>query len=219
MESGVLRESTDKRDADAVKRNPRIRAVYRRELQHDVCFWAIATAAGIATASVIWSVAVPEAALPLAALSLPLLLAGIAIQGLVRHRGRRFAVQLGMALGLLPVLYGATAILLMWQAAPLTLGTVGAALLYLRGITRRVLVDRCGTDTGAEFWLRAADVLALAGSLILVLAFGGVLPGADWVQQLRLVLGLELAGIFVTVVLVASSVWRSLPAPNAQEAA
>jgi uncharacterized membrane protein (UPF0136 family) len=93
----------------------------------------------------------------------------------------------------------------------LTLATVGAALLYLRGITRQVLVARCGTDTGAEFWLRAADVLALAGSLILVLAFGGVLPGADWVQQLRLVLGLALAGIFVTVVLVASSVWRSVP--------
>jgi hypothetical protein len=99
----------------------------------------------------------------------------------------------------------------------LTLGTVGAALLYLRGITRRVLVAQCGTDTGAEFWLRAADVLALAGSLMLVLAFGGVLPGADWVQQLRLVLGLALAGIFVTVVLVASSVWRNVPsaAPTA----
>ena len=100
----------------------------------------------------------------------------------------------------------------------LTLATVGAALLYLRGITRRVLVAQCGSDTGAEFWLRAADVLALAGSLILVLAFGGVLPGADWVQQLRLVLGLALAGIFVTVVLVASSVWRNVPAPEATPA-
>lgn len=94
----------------------------------------------------------------------------------------------------------------------LTVGTVGSASLYLRGITRRVLVARCGTDIGAEFWLRSADVLALAGSLTLVLAFGGVLPGADWVQQLRLVLGLALTGVFVTVVLVASSVWRSLPA-------
>ena len=100
----------------------------------------------------------------------------------------------------------------------LTLGTVGAALLYLRGITRRVLALQCGTDTGAEFWLRAADVLALAGSLILVLAFGGVLPGADWVQQLRLVLGLALAGIFVAVVLVASSVWRSAPSAAAATA-
>ena len=97
----------------------------------------------------------------------------------------------------------------------LTLGTVGAALLYLRDITRRVLTAQCGTDTGAEFWLRAADVLALAGSLILVLAFGGVLPGAEWVQQLRLVLGLALAGIFITVVLVASSVWRAVPSAAA----
>jgi hypothetical protein len=93
----------------------------------------------------------------------------------------------------------------------LTVGTVGAALLYLRGITRQVLVAQCGSDIGAEFWLRSANVLALAGSLILVLAFGGVLPGADWVQQMRLVLGLALAGIFVTVVLVASSIWRTLP--------
>ena len=93
-----------------------------------------------------------------------------------------------------------------------TLGTVGAALLYLRDITRRVLVAQCNTDTGAEFWLRAADVLALAGSLILVLTFGGVLPGADWMQQLRLVLGLALAGVFVTVVLVARSVWRAVSA-------
>lgn len=97
----------------------------------------------------------------------------------------------------------------------LTLGTVGAALLYLRKITRRVLVLQCGHDTGADFWLRSADVLALAGSLILVLAFGGVAAEADWVQQIRLVLGLALAGIFVTVVLVASNMWRALPSPAA----
>jgi hypothetical protein len=99
-------------------------------------------------------------------------------------------------------------------ALVLTLATVGTALVYLRGITRRVLVMQCHTDEGAEFWLRSADVLALAGSLILVLAFGGVAPNDDWVQQLRLVLGLALAGIFVTVVLVTSGVWRNIPATN-----
>ena len=98
----------------------------------------------------------------------------------------------------------------------LTLGIVGSALFYLRTITRRVLVMQCGTDAGAEFWLRSADVLALAGSLILVLAFGGVAPDADWVQQMRLLLGLALAGIFITVVLVASAVWRALPEPTAR---
>jgi hypothetical protein len=93
----------------------------------------------------------------------------------------------------------------------LTVITVGAALLYLRGITRRVLVAQCGSDTGAEFWLRSADVLALAGSLILVLIFGGAAPDADWVQQFRLVLGLAMAGIFATVMLVARTVWLRLP--------
>jgi exosortase/archaeosortase len=93
----------------------------------------------------------------------------------------------------------------------LTLAVVASALIYLRGITRRVLVQMCHGETGAEFWLRAADVLALTGSLLLVLAFGGTLPDASFVTQLRLVLGLAAAGIFVTVVLVASNVWRSIP--------
>ena len=100
-----------------------------------------------------------------------------------------------------------------------TLFTVGAALIYLRGITRRVLVLQCGHDTGAEFWLRSADVLALAGSLILVVAFGGATGSGDWVLQMRLVLGLALTGVFVTVVLVASNVWRAIPAATPKEAA
>lgn len=129
MESAVLTEATEKRDAGAVKRNPRIRAVYRRELQNSVRFSAIAVTAGIATASAIWSVTAPGAALPLAAVSLPLVLAGIAIQGSVRRRGRRFVVQLGIALGLLPIVYAAVAVLLVWQTGPLTLGSIGLILV------------------------------------------------------------------------------------------
>ena len=92
----------------------------------------------------------------------------------------------------------------------LTLAVVGAALLYLRGITRRVLRELCQTDAGAEFWLRTADVLALAGSLILVLVFGGAAGStADAVVQLRLTLGLALGGVFIAVVLVSSNVWRN----------
>ena len=95
----------------------------------------------------------------------------------------------------------------------LTLAVVGSALLYLRSITRRVLRELCPTDAGAEFWLRTADVLALAGSLILVLAFGGAAGStADAVVQLRLTLGLALAGVFIAVVLVSSNVWRNVAA-------
>lgn len=101
----------------------------------------------------------------------------------------------------------------------LTLGVVGVALLYLRPITRSVLVELCHTEVAAEFWLRSSDVLALAGSLILVLGFGGTLPNAEPVTQLRLVLGLALTGVFLTVVIVGSSVWRNVPRVEAVEPA
>jgi hypothetical protein len=92
----------------------------------------------------------------------------------------------------------------------LTLGVVGLALAYLRGHTRRVLLMLCHTEVGADFWLRSADVLALAGSLLLVVTFGGFQPELDVVMQLRLSFGLALAGLFVTVMIVASSVWRQV---------
>jgi hypothetical protein len=98
---------------------------------------------------------------------------------------------------------------LFFTSLVVTVGVVGMALLYLREITRRVLEELCESDTGAAFWLRSADVLALAGSLVLVLAFGGA-AGDDPVAHVRLTLGLALAGVFVTVLIVSSSVWRNV---------
>ncbi|WP_284619825.1 hypothetical protein [Aquabacterium humicola] len=88
----------------------------------------------------------------------------------------------------------------------LTTVVVGGAMAYLRGTTRRLLRELCDSDAGAAFWLRSTDVLAMCGSLILVPAFGGLRNGAAWTDQLRLVIGLALAGIFVSVIFVASSV-------------
>jgi hypothetical protein len=101
----------------------------------------------------------------------------------------------------------------------ITLAVVGTALIYLRSITRRVLMELCASDAGAEFWLRTADVLALAGSLILVIAFGGAASASDAVMQMRLTLGLALAGVFIAVVLVSSNVWRNVAASAATPAA
>ena len=66
---------------------------------------------------------------------------------------------------------------------------------------------------GSQIGLTEAEILALAGSLILVLAFGGAAGStADAVVQLRLTLGLALAGVFIAVVLVSSNVWRNVAA-------
>ena len=90
-----------------------------------------------------------------------------------------------------------------------TAGVVIAALAYLRRAARRVAREFCESDAAADFWLRSADVLAVSGSLILVLTFGMRLDGIDWLQALRLSVGLALAGLFVSVMFISSRVWRS----------
>lgn len=91
-----------------------------------------------------------------------------------------------------------------------TVGVVLIAMLYLRRATRRMIVTLCESDSGAEFWLKSADVLAMSGSLMLVLIFGNATSVSDWTTVLRLTLSLALAGIFITVMFVSSSVWRNV---------
>jgi hypothetical protein len=89
----------------------------------------------------------------------------------------------------------------------LTMTLVALAMRYLRNATRKVLLNLCeGDGIGADFWLRSSDVLAMSGSLMLVLLFGRA--GADWGENLRLTLVLTLAGIFLAVLFVASSIGR-----------
>ncbi len=89
----------------------------------------------------------------------------------------------------------------------LTLAIVVLPMRYLRGITRKVLLELCDrSETGAEFWLRTSDVLAIAGSFMLVLIFAR--PAADPVDAVRITLILALLGVFVTVMFVTSNIWR-----------
>lgn len=92
----------------------------------------------------------------------------------------------------------------------LTLIVVSVAMLYLRRTTRQVVVELCESESGAEFWLRSADILAYSGALMLVLIFGSGSEGRDWVEALRMTLILSLAGVFITVMFVARNVWRSV---------
>lgn len=91
-----------------------------------------------------------------------------------------------------------------------TIAVVSVAMLYLRRTTRQVIIELCKSDAGAEFWLRAADILAYSGALMLVLIFGKATATQDLVEALRLTLILTLSGIFVTVMFVARNVWRTV---------
>jgi hypothetical protein len=97
----------------------------------------------------------------------------------------------------------------------LTLAVVLLPLRYLRGATRHVLLDLCDrNEAGAEFWLRTADVLAIAGSLALVLIFGR--PSDEPLEAVRITLILALAGVFVSVMFVSSNIWRRARVVNGE---
>lgn len=68
---------------------------------------------------------------------------------------------------------------LFFVSLALTLAIVMLPMLYLRPVSRSVLMELCDrSEISAKFWLRTAKVLvlvlvlALSGSLMLVLMFG-----------------------------------------------
>jgi len=84
------------------------------------------------------------------------------------------------------------------------------ALRYLRSILLQVITLLCPSSGSAEFWWRVVNVLALCGSLLLMLAFG---PGAevhDLSAILRRSLMLVTLAVFVSVAFVTSRIWRGV---------
>ena len=86
------------------------------------------------------------------------------------------------------------------------------AVTYLRPILTRVLRSLCDADGGAEFWIRSAYLLAVCGTLLLMLSFGEFREGASVVDTLRRALWLVFAGVFTTVAIIAKQVWSQVRA-------
>ena len=105
--------------------------------------------------------------------------------------------------------------ILFFSMLTFTIAIVSIAMFYLRHTTRKIIVELCKSEAGAEFWLRSADILAYSGALILVLVFGNTTNAQDWIDALRLTLILTLSGLFITVMFVARNVWRTVsPKPG-----
>jgi hypothetical protein len=94
----------------------------------------------------------------------------------------------------------------------LTLAVVGPllAITYLRPILIRVLRSLCDADGGAEFWMRSAYLLAVCGTMLLMLSFGEFREDASVVDTLRRALWLVFAGVFITVGIIAKQVWAQV---------
>ncbi|MDO4708963.1 MAG: hypothetical protein Q4B94_03955 [Pseudomonadota bacterium] len=93
------------------------------------------------------------------------------------------------------------------------------AVRYLRPILVRVLTRLCHDQAnGAEFWVRSAYLLALSGTLILMLLFGNFSETASLLDVLHRALLLVCCGVFISVALIARNIWKQLIASISAQA-
>jgi diguanylate cyclase (GGDEF)-like protein len=123
----VLKRATE--PAASARKDRRLRAACRRELQNSVYYWALASSAEAAAAAVVGVSLAPSIGPPLLALLLPVTAAGLIVARHVRRRGRRYVIPYGMLVGLIPVAATAICVLLMRQFESISLGTLGLILL------------------------------------------------------------------------------------------
>jgi diguanylate cyclase (GGDEF)-like protein len=123
MEPAVLTTATER--PASPHRDRRLRAVYRRELQNSVFYSALIVAAGVAAASTIGVIIEPAVAVTYSVVAVPIVVASLISAHLVRLRGRRYVIPIGMLVGLLPIVSTATSVLLVQQAASIAVGAYG----------------------------------------------------------------------------------------------
>ncbi|WP_186047977.1 hypothetical protein [Burkholderia gladioli] len=92
-----------------------------------------------------------------------------------------------------------------------------AIALYLRAVTRRLLVDMCGTEQRADFWTRIVMVMLVLGPLTLSLAFGrnpaqcSASELVCLVGALRTTLATSLFGAMLPLMAIALRISRQIP--------
>ena len=166
----------------------RLRAVYRRELQNSVFYSALIVGAGISAAAAAGFFLAPSAALVLVAVMLPLVLAGLEAARVVRRRGRRYVIPLGMLVGLLPLFATGAAVLLIpgeRAVAMACLGLIPLAFAIFIPLERRAHVA----------WLILAN-LVLFAAVVAMCALG---------EAISLSIAASVAGAIGTVLSLAAN--------------
>lgn len=99
---------------------------------------------------------------------------------------------------------------LLFQIAIPLLAGIGVAA-YLRQVTRVLLVDLCGTDDRANFWVRTTGILLTGTPLALVLVFGHSGDEIALAEIIRQAATLSLIGILLAVAFLARLIWKQVP--------
>lgn len=86
--------------------------------------------------------------------------------------------------------------------------------IYLRHAIYRLLVELCGTEERADFWLRAIGIFIVGTPMVLVLLFGGGVNlqsrcvSLELADAIRHAMALSLGGILLSAGVVSRIIWK-----------
>jgi diguanylate cyclase (GGDEF)-like protein len=167
MEPAVLTRATEKPDASAARKDRRLRALYRRELQNNIRLSATFIAVACSSAAVISVLASPRDGTPFALLGAAIVILALALRRIVGHTGRHYVIGIGMVIGLLPAIDSVAAVALVTPSATFAAG--GVALVPL-AFTVFVPLERRPHIA----WLAAVDAVYLLFLLMMVVPTGAL---------------------------------------------
>jgi len=159
----VLARATGKPDDSAARKDKRLRALYRRELQNNIQLSAGVVAVGAVFAAAVALLSKDTGGF--AFLNLPVIILAVVLGRLVRHDGRHYVIGIGMVVGLLPALDSVAAVAMVAPSAALAIG--GVALVPLAFAVFLPLDYRPHVT-----WLIIVDSIYLAFTLMMVVPTG-----------------------------------------------
>lgn len=125
----MLTRATEKADTGAARKDRRLRAFYRRELQDNVRLSAAMIAVGSALSAMLALVGSPAAGTSLLFVFAPVSLVAVALGLVVGHAGRHYVIAIAMTIGVLPAVDSAATVAVIAPSALLAAG--GVALVPL----------------------------------------------------------------------------------------
>lgn len=180
----MLTRATEKPDSGSGsgRKDLRLRAAYRRELQNNVFASALAVAAAIALPALAACLVYPGAGIPYFLVTIPFVVAELWIARDVRRRCRRYVVQLGMLTGAVPVFSVAIGLAAIPPFRPMTMASIASfplAFAVFVPLDRRyhsiwlTFFNAVFALMAVMSWLDSAD-LSVTGAMVFAAFLGTV---------------------------------------------
>jgi len=94
----------------------------------------------------------------------------------------------------------------------ISFGISAIVLLFLNKPLYRLLIDLCGTEARAKFWLIYSNVMLVIAPLLFVIIFGK--SNSDKIELFsfyKTAFGSSLAGVFISLAVIGTQITKSLP--------